>query len=513
MRKKSWIKMISLCTAVAFAWNTFLIAAAVQSPISGNEYSLELASSSVGSWDKIIFTTHSNYTISDQTRSTTAKTANTDLGLDSAYEIEELFVPEVSIDDDGTDKVNIYAVNLIEQTRSEATDVLVQLRAQPSVLSCEFNYVVTADAVTPNDTYYSNQYAHALCDADMAWTYSTGSNAVAVAVLDTGVNITHADLANNIWRKPGEIAGNGIDDDLNGYVDDYNGWNFIDNTNVVTDDNGHGTHVAGIIGSIGNNGRGVAGVCWQVKILPIKVLNSAGKGTTASVIQGIKYATSLNVPIINCSLGYSRNSDALKTAIEEYDGLFIAAAGNDAQNTDSAKHYPSSFDCDNIISVANTTSSDVLSATSNYGVTTVDIAAPGNAIYSTAYTGGYVYKSGTSMAAPYVAGAAALIKSLNSLASTGDIKNAILTKADDVAALSGKVATGGRINVMESLRFFVLLGDVNQDGVLSVSDITDLRSHISSPYLTGNALIAADVDCDGTVTVADVVALRALIVG
>lgn len=240
-------------------------------------------------------------------------------------------------------------------------------------------------------------------------------------------------------------------------------------------------------------------------------MNSSGNGTTSDVIEGINYAASLNVPIINCSLGTTVYSAALETAIEQYDGLFVAAAGNSGTDADTNKHYPAALDCDNIISVANTTSSDTLSSTSNYGELSVDLGAPGTAIYSTYLNGTYARLSGTSMAAPYVAGVAALIKSLNPLASSNDMKNAILTKADPVAALSGKTVTGGRINTMEALRFFVLLGDVDQDGYITVSDVSELRSHIMSGTLTGNALIAADVDKDGSITVSDIVALRSLI--
>lgn len=420
----------------------------------------------------------------------------------------------------------IFKIILKSGGQSNLLDAMLKLDKLPMVESVCPDYIIQMDLfeymdpVIPNDILYYQQYAPRKINADVAWNYSTGSPNVAVAVLDTGIKLDHPDLAANIWTKPGEIPNNGIDDDGNGYIDDYHGWNFAYDNNDPSDDDGHGTHVAGIIGAIGNNGIGIAGVCSNVKLVPVKILNSFGGANFSDLVAGINYVSSLNIPIINASWGHNLlNFQELYNAINNYSGLFIAAAGNDGKDNDIASNsiYPASFPLENIISVASTNENDILSNFSSYGAVSVDLAAPGSSIVSTVnyfdytFIGYYAMKSGTSMAAPQVAGAAALIKSLNPHASTSDIKNAILQKVDPVPSLSGKVATGGRLNVMESLTFFVIFGDVNQDGFLTVSDVTLLRSHIMNPTLTGNALIAADVNRDGTITVADVTALRSLI--
>lgn len=369
---------------------------------------------------------------------------------------------------------------------------------------------VSGTPVLPNDPSYADQYALPRISAPQAWNYSTGSPSVAVAVIDTGIDIDHPDLAPNIFSKSGEIPNNGRDDDGNGYVDDYHGWNFVSNNPNPADDHGHGTHVAGIIGAVGNNNIGISGVCWNVKLVPIKVLDSGGYGDFDDIAAAITYAMNLNVPIINASFGAFAEYMEITNAIKNYSGLFVAAAGNYSVNTDIAPFHPACADSPNVISVASTSSADDLSYFSNYGSVSVDLAAPGEYIYS-AVIDAYGYKSGTSMAAPYVSGAAALIKSLNPLASTSDLKNAILWKADKIDSLTDVVATGGRLNVMEALTFFVLSGDVSQDGVLTALDVTILRQHLLEPYLTGNALLAADVNGDGEVSALDVMALRKLL--
>ena len=437
------------------------------------------------------------------------------LGLSDNYTVEEIYSPSEADMATGREVKSIYRIDLPNATKACAAEALAKLENNLYVESCEVNSALYLDSVTPNDAMYNSQYAHALCSADKDWKYSTGSSSVAVAVLDTGVKLNHPDLVQNIWSKPGEIPNDGIDNDGNGYVDDYHGWDFYNDDNDPTDDNGHGTHVAGIIGAVGNNSIGVAGVCWNVKIVPVKVVNENGGSASNSalldnVIQAIGYVSSLNVPIINMSLGWYFDSPGLETAINNYFGLFVTSAGNNSLNTDTVTR-PSSLPCNNIIAVANTTSTDELSSSSNYGALTVDLAAPGTGIYSTSYAGSYVSMNGTSMAAPYVAGAAALIKSLNPHASTSDIKNAILQNVDEIPALNGKVLTGGRINVLEALTYFVIFGDVDLNGVINVSDVVVLKNHIMSPGLTGNALLAADVDRNGVVNVGDIMALQRLI--
>lgn len=432
------------------------------------------------------------------------------LGLSSGYAIEQIYEPGVSADEGSSGK-NIYSVELPEATKEKAEETLAILENSSLVENCSLNYYVYVDTVTPNDASYATQYAHSLCSTADAWDYSTGSTSVAVAVIDTGIELSHPDLAPNIWTKPGEVPNDGIDNDGNGFVDDYHGWDFVNNDNDSTDDHGHGTHVAGIIGAVGNNSIGVAGVCWNVKIVPIKVLGSDGSGDTANIIKAINYASGLNIPIVNLSLGGGNYNSVLKDAIDGYFGLVVTSAGNKNTNTDTFSHYPSSYPCNNIISVANSTSSDDLNYWSNYGATTVDLAAPGTSIYSTTFDGGYGNKSGTSMAAPYVAGAAALIKSLNPHASTSDLKNALLQNVDLLPQLAGKVLTGGRINVKKALTYFIILGDADLNGVVNEEDINCIKNHILNPTLSGNSLLAADANQDGVVSVVDLSVVKSII--
>ena len=286
--------------------------------------------------------------------------------------------------------------------------------------------------------------------AKTAWGATTGSSTVTIALIDTGVDYNHPDLAANIWKNPGEYL-NGADDDGNGYIDDIRGWNFVSKNNDPMDDNGHGTHCAGTLAAIGNNGIGTAGVGWNLKIMPLKFLDSKGNGYTSDAISAILYATQKGIPIISCSFSGPGESQALKEVIDSSSALFICAAGNSGASSDISPQYPAAYPSSQIISVAASTSSDTLASFSNYGTSSVDLAAPGETIYSTARAGGYSYLSGTSMAVPYVTGTAALLKTLNPSLTTAQIKSRILGSVDIIPALSGKVATGGRLNAAKAL--------------------------------------------------------------
>jgi subtilisin family serine protease len=275
---------------------------------------------------------------------------------------------------------------------------------------------------------------------------------------------THEDLAANAGTNPGEVAGNGIDDDNNGYVDDVNGWDFDGNDSSVFDgvDDDHGTHVAGTIGGVGNNGTGIAGVSWNVKLMSGKFLGRRG-GTTANAIKAVDYFTDLktrhgiNLVATSNSWGGGGFSQGLFDAIERANQagiLFIAAAGNETNNNDANLSYPGSYTNSNIIAVASITNSGGLSSFSNYGKTTVDIGAPGSGIYSSVpvrskgqILSGYATYSGTSMATPHVSGGAALYASSHPGATAAQIKTAILGSAVPTASLNGKCVTGGRLNV------------------------------------------------------------------
>lgn len=275
----------------------------------------------------------------------------------------------------------------------------------------------------------------------------TGSPSVVVGVIDTGIDYTHPDLAANSWINPGETAGNGIDDDGNGYIDDVRGWDFVNNDNNPIDDNGHGSHVAGTIGGVGNNGIGVAGVTWQVRLMPLKFLSAGGSGTTANAIKAVNYAAKKQVRITSNSWGGGASSKSLQDAIQNSGSLFIAAAGN---NGLSSLHYPAGYSLANIISVAATDHNDLLAYFSNFG-DWVDLAAPGVKVFSTYSNGRYKTLSGTSMATPYVSGAAALVMANNANLSNLDVKNKILQNVDVLPSLSGKVVTGGRLNIQKAL--------------------------------------------------------------
>jgi subtilisin family serine protease len=289
--------------------------------------------------------------------------------------------------------------------------------------------------------------------APAAWDTLTGSAAVKVAVIDTGIDYSHADLSANIALNDGEIPDNSVDDDGNGYVDDYRGYNFAYSNGDPYDDDGHGTHCAGTIGARGNNGVGVVGVNWQVGLLAVKVLDNQGSGYLSDIAAGIDYAVARGVSVISMSLGGSNNSSILEDAIagaKAADILVVVAAGNETTDNDVTPSYPANSVHENVISVAATTSSDSLASFSNWGRTTVHVAAPGNNIVST-IPGGYASYSGTSMATPHVAGVVALMKAGNSGLSYSQIKTILMQTVDPISALTTKVVSGGRINVAAAL--------------------------------------------------------------
>ncbi|MBN1167299.1 MAG: S8 family serine peptidase [Methanospirillaceae archaeon] len=294
--------------------------------------------------------------------------------------------------------------------------------------------------------------ADADIDAPEAWAHTTGSSSVVVAVIDTGIDYTHPDLAANIWRNPGEIPGNGIDDDNNGYIDDINGWDFVTNDNDPMDDQGHGTHCAGTIAAVGNNGIGVAGVTWKTKLMPLKFLDANGQGDTLGALNAINYARMMGADILSCSWGSTAQSQAMYDTFSEVPGLIVCAAGNQGSDNDQIGHYPSNFDLSWIIAVAATTKTDSLAGFSNYGKTMVDVAAPGDSIASCGPGSKYVYMSGTSMATPHVSGLAALLKAVKPGLSAVQMKNLIIQGVDPLSSLSAKTVSGGRINAYNSIQ-------------------------------------------------------------
>jgi autotransporter-associated beta strand protein len=403
---------------------------------------------------------------------------------------------------------------------SPAGDIAGALQAHEGVAYLERNAPLTVGAALPNDARFNELWGlhnvgqsggrvDADIDAPEAWVIETGSRAVAVSVIDTGIDLAHPDLYLNIWINQAEIPpairnqvvdvdGDGLvtfvdlnhpanaslvfdsnrngridaldlladsrwanrqDTDGNGFIDDLFGWDFANNDNNPTDDNFHGTHVAGTIGAIGNNAIGVTGVAWEVSLMGLKFLSGSGSGTTANAVRSVNYATMMRqrgderVRITNNSWGGGGYSQSLKDAIDaggRAEILFVAAAGNDAIDADGMPQYPANYRSPSIIAVAATDRTDNLASFSNYGVSSVHLSAPGVAILSTV-PGGYATYSGTSMAAPHVAGAAALALAATPGLRLAELKQALLDTVDPVPALAGRTISGGRLNARQVL--------------------------------------------------------------
>ena len=290
-------------------------------------------------------------------------------------------------------------------------------------------------------------------DAPEAWDQQTGSKDVLVGVVDTGVDRSHQDLSANMWENPNEIAGNGIDDDNNGFVDDVYGWDFYDDDNNPDDGGSHGTHCAGTIGAVGNNGVGITGVCWNVNMVGIRFLGPWG-GSTSDAIKSIEYATKIGVDLTSNSWGGGGYSQSLKNAIDEagLQGIgFVAAAGNGSYDNDSSPSYPASYSSDNIIAVGAHDHQGNMAWFSQWGNTSVDLFAPGVNILSTVPGNAYSSYNGTSMATPHVSGAYALLLASNPNWTVVEAKNALMESVDLEDALEGKCVTGGRLNIFKAI--------------------------------------------------------------
>jgi len=314
---------------------------------------------------------------------------------------------------------------------------------------CGPNYLYKR-LLTPNDTFYNDIWALPKIGAPSAWDSSTGSTSITVAIIDTGILLNHPDLSANIKINSAEIANNSIDDDLNGYVDDRLGYNTINDNSNANDGEGHGTHVAGTIGAIGNNNLGVTGVCWSCKLLPVKVLDDNGDGTSESVAAGVDYARIRGADIFNLSLGGPSDDPVLESALQSASNagkLLVFAAGNEGANNNTTPSYPANYSFANSLTVAATNSSDERAGFSNYGTNTVHLAAPGVDILSTYLSNNYAYSDGTSMAAPQVSGALAILRSLG--ATSTQSRNCILNGVTVVAGLP--VSTSGRLNLASAV--------------------------------------------------------------
>lgn len=364
-------------------------------------------------------------------------------------------------------------------------------------------------SLAPNDTYYTSdllthleQSNDADIDASSAWESTTGDRSVIVAVIDTGVDIDHEDLADNIWVNPGEIAGNNLDDDGNGFIDDVNGWDFIDDDNDVTPTPNsanfdetvvlHGTHVAGTIGAIGNNAVGVTGVNWEVTILPIKVFDDDGGSSIAVIADAMEYATDMGADVLNMSFGGYSTSVTEEDAIAEVvaaGGLPVAAAGNDSLNIDDVPSYPVCYP--DVLGVSAVDGDDAMAWFTNYGAGCVDVAAPGQSILSTYYTddpaNGFVspygYLSGTSMATPVVSGIAALMLAVDGTLKNTDLTDLIISSTDNI----GLPALGsGRVNAARAISEAENFGGPSAVLISHNTTASGERSKAKQPHFTWN---------------------------
>lgn len=325
----------------------------------------------------------------------------------------------------------------------------VKLSAEQSVEAAldSFSAQDGVSQVVPNhqfrieSSYDSRQWGLERVGAPQAWSRAQGEGVV-VAVLDTGVDAQHPDLKPNLWTNPLEIPGDGIDNDGNGYVDDVHGGNTLERTGNIADGGEHGTHVAGIVAARGDDDYGVTGVAPKATILPVRIFDNNGNTDVASVIEAFHYAESNGAKIINCSWGGAPYNQALFETMRETEALIVCSSGNRGSNNDREPHYPSGFDLPNVMAVAASTPEDQLSFISNYGATTVDIAAPGVQILSTVPGGKHKGKTGTSMAAPHVSGGAALLLQRQPELSAEELKSRLIKSASLRVPLEGKVASG-----------------------------------------------------------------------
>jgi subtilisin family serine protease len=339
--------------------------------------------------------------------------------------------------------------NLARDSRVEA----VELNYQGSIVSMP-NDPRFSELWGLNNTGSSGGTVDADIDAPEAWNTQTGSKRVVVAVTDTGVDYNHEDLAANMWRNSGETPGDRIDNDGNGYIDDVYGYDFINTDSDPMDDQSHGSHVAGSIGAVGNNSRGVAGVNHNVSLMALKMGTAQSRLNVTSATQAIRYATANGADVINASWYINPFSQVLFDAISDANDagvLFVAAAGNSARNNDTNPFYPANYELPNVISVAATDRRDQLARFSQFGALTVDLGAPGVDILSTIPGNQYQLKDGTSMAAPHVAGAAALLLAQDPSRTPVQLKNILMNTTDPLTSLNGNTVSGGRLNLWKAL--------------------------------------------------------------
>jgi subtilisin family serine protease len=403
-----------------------------------------------------------------------------DIQASNASQLAERILPELATSADALGVAEgdggLFVVDLANDISVE--DAIRKASSDPRIEYAEPDYFIYP-AITPNDAFFGEMWGlmntgsgfgkpGADIGATGAWDLTTGSSDVVVAVADTGVDLSHPDLAANAWVNPRETAGNGVDDDANGLIDDISGWNFVGNNNQLVESPAvdfHGTHVAGTIGAVGNNGLGTTGVAWNVKIMSLKFLSST-PGTTSNAIKCVRYAIDqkrlgVNVRVINGSWAGSGNSQSLRSVIAEAGNagiVFVCAAGNGGSDNrgddvDSEPDYPAAWSAEDssIISVAALDRNDGYPIFSNYGHLSVTVAAPGVQILSTTPGGGFSSSSGTSMSTPHVSGIVALLAAHSPEMTASQIKNRIIRTSVPVLSAASKTVASGRAHALNAL--------------------------------------------------------------
>lgn len=401
-------------------------------------------------------------------------------------------------------KSTIPSGNLVVVKRAvveTASSAINSIAASAMVEYVEPNYIFRVEK-TPNDPAFGNLWgmknigqkdsagqagvAGVDIDAEKAWDVQTGSKKVLVAVIDTGVDYNHPDLKDNVWTNEAEANGKaGVDDDNNGIIDDIHGANFVDDahpTGDPLDDHGHGSHCSGTIGGKGNDGAGIVGVNWDVKIMGAKFLSADGSGSLEGAIKAIDYATQMGANIMSNSWGGGGYTKSLEEAIQRAHDkgiLFVAAAGNDSADNDSDPHYPSNYTVPNVVSVAAIDNQGKLARFSNYGKKTVHVGAPGVNIYSSINGGTYDSWSGTSMATPHVTGVAALVLANEPNISMKDLRARIINSNKQLSSLKTKTTSGGMVNAFFAVTNQVAPPDMNDPANWSSKPVTVSSAH---PY-------------------------------
>lgn len=362
----------------------------------------------------------------------------------------------------GVGQVELLSPTVLRVEPAEGTALRVLASAArriPSVRFIEHDSSIAVESVTPSDPGFVSQWGlesanNVDIDAGTAWQFSTGSAGTIVAIVDSGIDARHPDLSERLWINPREIPGNFFDDDGNGLVDDVNGWNFLDNNANLSDDAGHGSHVAGIIAAASDNGVGISGVDWQARIMPLKFIDAAGNGSLSDAVRAIQYAINNGARVINASWGGSTPSKALNDAIRNalnHEVVFVTAAGNESVNNDVYRSYPAAYRLPNVLVVAAVNPGGQLAGFSNFGPKSVDLAAPGVDIRSTLPGGNYGTISGTSMAAPFVSGVVSLLVSQNPSASATQLVKRVAGTTKPLASLANRTISGGMVSAAQAL--------------------------------------------------------------